>query len=107
MQTPSPSRIRLGALALGLSALLFLAFGLFHPVSSLDLSQPDASARNFGSSTFVFTDSLLILAFTLLPFAVLTLYAYLANRNVEPWRFAALVLLLAALGPFQAFSGVG
>jgi len=107
MQTPNPTRMRLGALALGISALLFLAFGLFHPVSSLDLSQPDEAARNFGSTTFVLTDSLLIVAFTLLPFAVLTLYAYLANSNVERWRFAALVLLLGAIGPFQAFSGVG
>ena len=107
MQTPNPTRLRLGALTLGLSALLFLAFQLFHPVSSLDLSKPDDAARTFGSTVFVLTDSLLIVAFTLLPFGVLTLYAYLVNSKVERWIFVAMVLLLAALGPFQAFSGVG
>jgi len=107
MNTLNPTRIRWGALALGLSALLFLAFQLFHPVSSLDLSRPDEAARTFGSTVFVLTDSLLIVAFTLLPFGVLTLWAYLANSKAERWMFVAMILLLAALGPFQAFSGVG
>ena len=107
MQSRNRTRLRLGALALGISALLFMAFQLFHPVSSLDLSNPDEAAQTFGSSVFVFTDSLLIVAFTLLPFGILTLYAYLAKSHTERWTFVAMILLLAALGPFQAFTGVG
>jgi hypothetical protein len=53
------TRIKLGAVTLGLSAALFLIFQWFHPVSSLDLSQPDAATRTFASPTFVLTDSLL------------------------------------------------
>jgi hypothetical protein len=101
------TRLKFGALALSLSALLFLSFQLFHPISSLDLSAPDAATRTFASSTFVLTDSLLIIAFSLLPLGLLTVYAILAGSRGERWGMVALVLMLLALGPFQAFSGVG
>src|ERR1700752_2173090 len=97
-------RIRLGAVALCLWALLFLAFQLFHPVSSLDLERdPDGAARTFGSADFVLTDSLLILAFTFLSLGILAVQ----TRVTDSWGFAGMVLILAALGPFQAFTSVG
>jgi hypothetical protein len=101
------TRVRFGALALGLSALLFLAFQVFHPVSSLDLSNPEAATRTFGSLAFVLTDSMLIVAFTLLPLALLSVDAALRRNRAERLAFVGLLLVFAALGPFQAFSGVG
>jgi hypothetical protein len=76
-------------------------------VTSLDLSNPEAAASTFASTVFVVTDSLLIVSFTLLPFAIMALYAHLTGTKASGWALAALVLMVAALGPFQVFSGVG
>jgi hypothetical protein len=102
----SVSRTRWGALTLALSSALFAAWGLLHPVSSLDLSDPIAAAR-IGTSTLQFIADLLLLAtFMLLPMALLTIYDRVKATNAERWAFAALVLMLLAIGPFVAGLGV-
>jgi hypothetical protein len=100
------SRIRWGAFALALSAALFAVWGLLHPVSSIDLSDPTAASRS-AVSTFQFVADLsLLAAFTLLPLALLTIYDRVKATQAERWGFVALVLMLLAVGPFLAGLGV-
>jgi hypothetical protein len=100
------SRTRWGALTLALSSALFAAWGLLHPVSSLDLSDPIAAARTSTSTLQFIADVSLLAAFTLLPLAMLTIYDRVKATEAERWAFVALVLVLLALGPFVAGLGV-
>lgn len=101
------TRVRYGAIALAVSALLFLAFQLFHPVSSLDLTDAAKAAATFGDPVFVFTDALLIVSYAFLPLGLIAIYGLLADRPGGTWALTGIALLILAIGPFQAFSGVG
>src|SRR6267143_40911 len=100
------SRIRWGAFALALSSALFAAWGLLHPVSSLDFSDPTAAARSATSTLQFIADASLLAAMTLLPLALLTIFGRLKATAAERWAFVALVLMLLAVGPFVAGLGV-
>jgi hypothetical protein len=80
MSTQPAPRIRLGALALGISSLLFLVIALIHPFvdPALNVSPaatPDEAAKAFSSPAFALSDRLHILAFPLFIFGMLALYA--------------------------------
>jgi hypothetical protein len=100
------SRIRWGAFALALSAALFTVWGLLHPVSSIDLSNPTAASRSAVSTIQFIADLSLLAAFTVLPLGLLTIYDRVKATQVERWGFVALVLMLLAVGPFLAGLGV-
>ena len=114
MSTQNTFRIRRGASALGVSALLFLLIQLIHPALDPALNanpsiNPTLAAQVFSSPNFAISDSLYILAFPLFIFGVLTLYTYLANTNTrdERWAFVAMILSLAGAGVFLSFVGIG
>lgn len=102
----SSGRIRWGAFALALSAALFAVWGLLHPVSSIDLSDPTAAARSAVSTLQFVADLSLLVAFTLLPLGLSTIYDRVKATEAERWGFVALVLMLLAVGPFLAGLGV-
>ncbi len=102
----SHTRIRWGAFALALSSALFAAWGLLHPVSSLDFSDPMAAARGATSTLQFIADSCLLAAMTLLPLALLTIYDRVKATKAERWAFVALILMVLAIGPFVAGLGV-
>ena len=109
MQKPKLARARLGALALGLSALLLTAFPLVRPFFPLDPRSPDetlaVASPLITSVPWVVAHLLAMLAFVLLLFGVLTLYAHLRAGPVEPralralaWSLAGIALIMPMLG---------
>ena len=109
MQKPKLARARLGALALGLSALLLTAFPLVRPFFPLDPRSPDETLAVASPSTtsvpWVVAHLLAMLAFVLLLFGMLTLYAHLRAGPVEPralralaWSLAGIALIMPMLG---------
>jgi len=109
MQSANVTRDRLGALALGLSALLFTAFPLVRPFFPLDPRSPEATltaaSPSITSAPWVVAHYLAMLAFVLLPFGMLTLYAHLRSGPAEPralralaWSLAGITLIMPMLG---------
>src|SRR5262245_60488609 len=109
MPQSSLTRGRLGALALGLSALLFTAFPLVRPFFPLDPRSPEASLAAAGpsitSAAWVGAHDLALLAFVLLPFGMLALYAHLGSGPAEPralravlWSVTGVILIMPMLG---------
>ena len=105
----SGARIRLGALALGLSALLFTAFPLVRPFFALDPTSPGetlaVASALVTSAPWVVAHLLAMLAFVLLLFGMLALYAYLRAGPMEPralralaWSLAGIALIMPMLG---------
>ncbi len=109
MQAPFARRIRWGAAALACASLLLLVGQLLHPDiarytnPSLD---PAGAARIYTSTTFVLADLVVGVAFTVLLFGIVGLYAYLAPSRVEHWAFGAMLLSLAGVGLFLPFHGI-
>jgi hypothetical protein len=96
-----PSRLRLGALALGVSALLFAAFPLVRPFFRLDVFSPtlaDVASGPLASPAWVAAHLMLTAAFALLPGGLLALYAVLADGPEEPRALRGLVLAVAGVG---------
>src|SRR5229473_1387358 len=102
-------RGRLGALALGLSALLFTAFPVLRPFFPLDPRSPEASlsaaSPSVTSAPWVLAHYLAMLAFVLLVFGLLTLYAHLRGGPAEPralralvWSLVGITLIMPMLG---------
>jgi hypothetical protein len=100
----------LGALALGLSALLFAVFPLIRPFFPLDPSAPaetlTVASPAIASAPWVTSHLNLILAFVLLLYGVLTLYTHLANGHDEPCAWRAMVLSLAGIAFIMPMLGV-
>jgi hypothetical protein len=85
MARPS-ARLRLGAVTLGVCALLFAAFPLVRPFFRLDVFSPTLAAvasRPLASSSWVIAHLLLLAGFALLPCGLLALYAALADSPAE------------------------
>jgi hypothetical protein len=103
-------RFRLGALALGLSALFLTVFPLVRPFFPLDPSAPDktlAIASPFiVSAPWVISHLLAMLGFVLLLYGMLTLYAHLRDGRVEPLALRALVWSLAGIALVMPMLGV-
>ena len=96
MQTSNLVHTRLGALVLGLSALLFFASPLFTPYDP-----------SYGPVALLEqTGGLFIIAMTLFPLGMLAVYAQLAHQHGRGWAGVALICQLVALGPLQAFAGL-
>lgn len=110
MQTSNPARTRAGALALGLSALLFAVFPLIRPFFPLDPSLPvqtlDAASPAITSPPWVTAHLILMLAFVLLLYGVLTLYVHLASGQAETRSLRAMGLSLAGIALIMPMLGV-
>src|SRR5262249_32010567 len=109
MLKPNLARVHLGALALGLSALLFAAFPLVRPFFPLDPRSPSetltVASPSITSAPWVVAHLMLMLAFVLLSFGVLTLYVHLRAESAEArafralaWNVAGIVLIMPMLG---------
>jgi hypothetical protein len=114
MQTAHPGRIRLGALALGLSALLLAVFPLARPFFRMNIFAPEetmtAAGPAFASMAWVLSHYLAMLGFVLLPGGLLALYALHADTETEPrafrgllWGTMGVALILPAFG-VEAFT---
>ena len=108
-QKPNSARVRLGALALGLSALLLTAFPLVRPFFPLDPRSPGetlaVASPSITSGRWVVDHFLAMAAFVLLPFGMLALHAYLRAGMTETralralsWSLAGIVLIMPMLG---------
>jgi hypothetical protein len=97
---------RLGALALGSSALLFAAFPLVRPFFRLDVFSPTLAATASGplaSPAWVTAHLALLLAFALLPFGVLSVASALADGGPRTRRgtigaLTGVALVMPAVG---------
>ena len=109
MQKPNLARVRLGAFALGLSALLLTAFPLVRPFFPLDPRSPDetlaAASPTITSASWMIAHLIAMLAFVLLQFGMLTLYAHLRAGLVEPRALRALVWSLAGIALIMPMLG--
>jgi len=108
-QKPNRPRVRLGALALGLSALLLTAFPLVRPFFPFDPRSPGetlaVASPSITSARWVVAHLLAVMAFVLLPFGMLALYAYLRAGLMEPRALRALVWSLAGIALIMPMLG--
>jgi hypothetical protein len=106
----STTHIQFGSLMLGLSALLLAVFPLIRPFFPMDLRAPAdtlaAASPVITSAPWVVSHLLCTLAFVLLLYGVLALYAHLAHHNAEPRAFRAMVLSLAGIALILPMLGV-
>ena len=109
MHTPPSIRIRLGAVALGSSALLLAVFPLIRPFFRLDIFAPErtiaVASPVFASVSWLFSHYLAILGFALLQIGLIALYAFHAGAEGEPrafrgvaWGLPGVALILPAMG---------
>ena len=114
MQTAHHARIRLGALGLGLSALLLMVFPLARPFFRMDIFAPEetmvAASPAFTSVAWMLSHYLAMLGFVLLLGGMLALYAFHAGPETEPrafrgllWGIMGVALILPAFG-VEAFT---
>jgi hypothetical protein len=114
MQTAHHDRIRLGALGLGLSALLLMVFPLARPFFRMNIFAPEETMAEaspaFASGAWVLSHYLATLGFVLLLGGMLALYALHAGTESEPrafrgllWGIMGVALILPALG-VEAFT---
>lgn len=105
----APTHLRLGAVALGTSALLFAAFPLVRPFFRLDVFSPTLAAVASGplaSPAWVIAHLMLMAAFALLPCGLLVLYAALAGGPVEPRALRGMILGVVGIGLVMPAVGV-
>jgi hypothetical protein len=101
MTTLPPINLRLGALALATSALLFAVFPLVRPFFPLDVFSPTLAAiasRPLASPPWVIAHLLLTGAFALLPVGLLGLYLSLAAGPAGARALRGLVLAVLGIG---------
>ena len=102
-------RLRLGALGLGLSAILLMAFPLARPFFRMNVLAPEetiaVASPAFASVAWVFAHYLAMLGFVLLLGGMLALYAIHAGTETEPrafrgllWGIIGVALVMPALG---------
>ena len=110
MPVPISTRIRLGALALGLSALLFMAFPLVRPFFRLDPPSPDktlaAASSVITSAPWVLAHLMVTLGFVLLLYGMLALYARLEEAHHGPSTILGLAFSLAGIALIMPMLGV-
>lgn len=110
MQKLSTTRVRFGAFALGLSALLLAVFPLIRPFFPLDPTAPaetlTVASSAVNSAPWMVAHLLCMLAFVMLLYGVLILYAHLANGHAEPQAFWAMVFSFAGIGLILPMLGV-
>jgi hypothetical protein len=103
-------RLRAGALALGLAAVLLTAFPLVRPFFDLDPREPESSLRlaipAITSPPWVVSHLIAMLAFVLLVFGLLALYARLARAPAESRALRALVWSLTGIALIMPMLGV-
>lgn len=102
MQTSHIARLRLGALTLGLAALLFFA-GLTHPHQG---DTPTVVAQTVSSTYWIVGHLLLIISHILLPAGLLALYAIFAGSRSERLAFVGWVFSLIGAGMSLPLFGV-
>src|SRR5262245_20621739 len=94
-------RVRLGAVALGLSALLLMLFPLIRPFFPMDVFDGERTIAAAGpvlaSSSWVLSHFLAMLGFVLLPGGLLALYAVHGRGDAEPRAFKGLVWGIAGV----------
>ena len=99
MQKLSTTRVRFGALALALAALLLAVFPLLRPFFPLDPTAPaetlTVASPAVTSAPWVVAHLLCMLVFVMLLYGMLTLYAHLAHGHAEPRAFWAMVCSVA------------
>ena len=93
--TVSPSRVRLGALSLALSGILFLLYPALRPFSNEASLQ---GAQAFASPFWVLSHMLAVVGFILLVLGLLGLHSALQTTPVERLVFVALVLTWIGVG---------
>ena len=104
------TRMRFGSLALGLSALLLTAFPLVRPFFRMNPVEPAETLA--GASAVIVSTSWLVahllctLAFILLLYGVIILYAALASSSIERRAFWAMVFSLAGIALILPMLGV-
>jgi hypothetical protein len=101
---------RFGSVALGLSALLLTVFPLIRPFFPLDPRAPAetlaVASPAITSTPWVVSHLLCTLAFVLLLYGMLSLYAALASTPAEPRALWAMVLSLAGVALILPMLGV-
>src|SRR5262245_56307866 len=94
MKDQHPTRVRLGAVALGLAACLLTLFPLIRPFFPLDVFAPErtiaAASPAFASLPWVLSHVLAMLGFVLLIGGLLALYAAHAGSQTERRAFRGL-----------------
>jgi len=109
MQTAVSTRIRLGAVALGLAAFLLALFPLVRPFFPLDVFEPARgialASPAFVSTAWTSSHYLAMLGFVLLQLGLLALYGFHAGSGAEPlalrglvWSLPGVALILPAFG---------
>ena len=110
MATVDWTRARLGALALGLSALLLGAFPIVRPFFRLDVFAPEATLAAAGpavaSAAWLIAHLMGMGGFVLLLGAIPTLYAHLAAHGDAPRLFRATVSGIAGIALVLPMFGV-
>lgn len=95
MQTTVSTRIRLGAVALGLATILLALFPLVRPFFPLDVFEPARgialASPAFVSTAWTSSHYLAMLGFVLLQLGRLALYGFHAGSGAEPLALRGLV----------------
>jgi hypothetical protein len=102
--TPSreSSRIRLGAIALAISGVLFVLYPAIRPFSDETSLQ---GARAFASTAWLVAHVMAMVGFTLLPIGLLGLHFALQKSAAEPLAFRALAIGMIGIGFTLPFYG--
>jgi hypothetical protein len=110
MRKLDPGRMRLGAVALGLAALLLAVFPLIRPFFPLDPTSPEqtlvVASGAIASARWLVAHSIAMAAFVLLLPGILALYAHLADADREASAFRAMVFSLAGIVLIMPMLGV-
>lgn len=110
MRTLEPDRVRRGALALGLGALLLAVFPLIRPFFPLDPTAPEATlvgaSEAITSAGWWLSHAIAMVGFILLLYGILALYARLADGDREPAAFRGMVFSLAGIALIMPMMGV-
>lgn len=110
MVAPGPPRLRLGASALGLSALLLAAFPLVRPFFPLDPRSPAktlvVASPAIASAPWVLAHFMAMIGFVLLMCGMLALHATLATGRGAPRARRALISSLAGIALIMPTLGV-
>jgi hypothetical protein len=110
MSTPTSRRIRIGALAFGISALLFAVFPLVRPFSPRPTENTPAEltvvSETFIMPSWVVSHLMAMVAFVLLPFGMLAVHAYLANSSGERRAFTGMIFSFVGIALILPTVGV-
>jgi len=110
MNTPTSRRIRLGALAFGISALLFVVFPLVRPFFPLPTDNSPAEFTVIGQTyvmpSWQIAHLMAMVALIFLMFGMLTVHAYLTNGRGERRAFTGMVFGIAGIALILPTLGV-